>query len=214
MITVAFSFQGPMWSYGATNGGVVSAEKVDLMVSLSDDTKDAEVSIPVRGLDKAALEQAITDNNVTLSLTRDKSKKYLDADMFPHQKDGGELSTWKTQNDTPLFDVVGMEADESNGKISLKVTIDSHCYFYSRGKVDYSAPHTGGGAYLDICGYFNLTANVDGSSIGNVSAKVTPYPSFHTMDEVYADIDAMAAYDTDRYVEKASMSPATKTIVP
>ncbi len=211
MMIVAFSFTGPMasFAYAGTNGGVESADEVDVMISLSADTPGQEALIPVSGMTKAELEAAITDGNVKLELVRDESKPYLDKEMFPYQKDGGELSTWTAQNGSELFTDLVLTAEEDGGELFLKVTFTSNCYFYSRNRKDYSAPHSGGGAYLDVCGYFNLKASVGETALGSASAKVTPYENFHTMDEVYQDIDAMAAYDTTRFVEKYSMGKST-----
>ena len=209
-LVVTFSFAGSFtgFVYAGTNGGVESAEEVDLLVSLSDDMTGLEVSIPVN-VSKEELQTALDANAVTLELVRDKNKEYLDEEMFPFQKDGGELSTWKTQNNTDMFTNVTMKAEGSGDSAQLVVTMDSNCYYYSRGKVDYSAPHTGGGAYLDICGYFDLKAKNGETELGKASAKVTPYQNFHTMKEVYEDIEAIATYDTDRYVSKESMGHST-----
>ena len=209
-LVVTFSFTGSLTSfvYAGTNGGVKSAEEVDLMISLSEDMTGLEVSIPVN-VSKEELQAALDAKTVTLDLVRDKSKEYLEEEMFPFQKDGGELSTWQTQNKTDMFTNVEMKADGSGDAAKLVVTMDSNCYFYSKGKVDYSAPHSGGGAYLDICGYFDLKAMNGEAELGKATAKVTPYLNFHTMKEVYEDIDALAAYDTDRYVKKESMGKST-----
>lgn len=220
MLIVAFSFTGTQYGfvYAGTNGGVVSAEEVDLMVSLTDDMAGTEVTIPV-DMSKADLQKAIDEGKVSLSLVRDRSKFYVDEEMYPNLKDGGDLSEWKTQRDTEkyggtndMFTDIKYEA----GDKSLKVTMDINCYFYGSKRYtvqadlkDYSAPHGEGGPYIDLCGYFNLNANVDGKTIGTATAKVTPYPSYHTMWEVYNDIDAMAAYDGSRYVEKKSMGKST-----
>ena len=209
-LIVTFSFAGTAsaFVYAGPNGGVGSAEEVDLMVSLSDDMTGLEVSIPVN-VSKADLQAALDAGTVTLSLIRDKSKEYLEEEMYPFQKDGGELSTWKTQNNTDMFTNIQMKADGADDAAQLVVTLDSNCYFYSRGKVDYSAPHSSGGAYLDICGYFDLKAMNGETELGKASAKVTPYQNFHTMKEVYEDIDAIAAYETDRYVKKDSLGKST-----
>ena len=50
-------------------------------------------------------------------------------------------------------------------------------------------PHESGGRFMDICGKFSLTAELDGvtlASLENVTIK--PYPSFHTMWEIYDEL--------------------------
>ena len=45
-------------------------------------------------------------------------------------------------------------------------------------------------------------------TLGSVDLKVAPYDNFHTMPEIYDQIDAMVSYaaeNTDLYVEKLSM---------
>ena len=84
------------------------------------------------------------------------------------------------------------------------------CYFANRsGSVDYSAPHSNGGAYLDLCGYYTLRVTADGKDIASCHAKVVPYDSFRTVYELYDDLEALAAMDTDLYVSKESMGQTT-----
>ena len=75
--------------------------------------------------------------------------------------------------------------------------------------MDYSAPHSNGGAYLDLCGYYTLHVTAGEKAVGSVHAKVVPYDSFRTVYELYDDIDALAAMDTDLYVAKESMGHTT-----
>ena len=52
-----------------------------------------------------------------------------------------------------------------------------------------------------------LTA--DGKDIASCHAKVVPYDSFRTVYELYDDLEALAAMDTDLYVSKESMGQTT-----
>ncbi len=36
-------------------------------------------------------------------MDKDETKEYVDADQYPNQTKGGELSTWQTSKKTPLF---------------------------------------------------------------------------------------------------------------
>jgi hypothetical protein len=188
----------------------------DLQFSLSEDA-EKEFLIPVEGMTKAELEAAIEAGTIKLSLDRDAEKPYpndqYEEDMFPNQKDGGALDTWKTQNNTDMFTDIAMSAVEEDGEVFLKVALNSNCYFYSRGKVDYSAPHANGGAYLDVCGYFDMSAFNGETALGSIPAKVVPYYDFHTMDEVYAEIDAMEMVNAttayNRFVKQYSMGQST-----
>lgn len=49
----------------------------------------------------------------------------------------------------------------------------------------------------------------DGKDIASCHAKVVPYDSFRTVYELYDDLEALAAMDTDLYVSKESMGQTT-----
>ncbi|MCQ2447765.1 MAG: M14 family metallopeptidase [Oscillibacter sp.] len=190
---------------------------VDAIVSLSADQKFS-VDIPVSGKTLEQVNAAIAAGKVALSLVRDASKPYANPVLYPNMKDGGALESWKTQGGTPMFDNVKMSASTKNGKVVLTVTSDINCYFYKTDwygnvsdTVDYSVPHTNGGSYLDNCGYFNLSASVDGSKVGSSLVKVAPYENFHTMWEIYKDLETVAANGAKNglYTKLASMGKST-----
>ena len=101
-------------------------------------------------------------------------------------------------------------AFDDDGKVSLVLYLNISCYFANRsGSVNYSAPHSNGGAYLGLCGYYTLRVTADGKDIVSCHAKVVPYDSFRTVYELYDDLEALAATDTDLYVSKESMGQTT-----
>ena len=161
-----------------------------------------QARIPVSMTEEAAAQAA---GKAEWSLLRDSGKAYLDPVLYPNQTAGGGLSDWVcSDGETPFFTNVVSFAETVDGQVYLSVSFDSVCYFGS----DASVPHSNGGAYLDVCGYFRLTALVDGKALGSAPVKITPYDNFHTMPEIYAQIDAMVSYaaeNTDLYVEKRSM---------
>ena len=89
------------------------------------------------------------------------------------------------------------------------MTFRNNCYFYDRnGNADLSVPHSNGGTYMDVSGYFRLTAESGDETLGYAELKIAPYDNFHTMSEIYDEIDKIvdfAADETDLYVEKFSM---------
>ncbi|MGM9639027.1 MAG: hypothetical protein ACI3XT_05490, partial [Butyricicoccaceae bacterium] len=198
----------------------VAAGSYDVVcqIPLAEDTEDMTVSIPVDGMTVDALQALIDGEEVTLQLVRNAERPYVDAGQYPNQQNGGDLTTdWQTMNETPLFTDVKMAAVESEGKAALEVSFDVNCYFYNTrsNTVDYSAPHSNGGAYLDICGYFTLSAQQDGKVLGSVETKVVPYDNFHTMAEIYAELDEMVdfgAENTDLYVQRFSMGTSSGEI--
>lgn len=75
-------------------------------------------------------------------------------------------------------------------------------------------PHVTGGPYIDLCGSFELVATVGGKQVDlgtRATVTIKPYASFHTMWEVYDEIDAIAklgdnnASTSRPYVAKYSM---------
>ena len=151
------------------------------------------------------------DAGLSLSLDRDTQRGYLNPEKFPNPYQGGPLDSWKTQRDTQMFQVddYGFAFDD-DGKVSLVLYLNISCYFANRsGSVDYSAPHSNGGAYLNLCGYYTLRVTADGKDIASCHAKVVPYDSFRTVYELYDDLEALAAMDTDLYVSKESMGQTT-----
>lgn len=52
-----------------------------------------------------------------------------------------------------------------------------------------SIPHESGGRFLDICGEFTLTAELDGVTLASLThVTIKPYASFHTMWEMYDEM--------------------------
>ena len=180
--------------------------------------KDVSLSIPVSGMSKEALNAAITAGTLTLALERDDSRPYVNEDLFPYAYAGGDLNSWMTEGkDEHQFTDIKLTANEKNGKAVLDVAFHVNNYFYSTNRrtgvstPDYSVPHVTGGYYIDLCGYFDLTAKNSGKAIGSASVKVAPYESFNTMWEIYKELDAIAAAGTKNglYVEKFSMGQST-----
>ena len=168
------------------------------MISLTE-ARSFRVEIPVDG--------DVNPADVEWKLVRNLDKPYNDAEKYPNQIQEGTLEDWKTNRNANFFDIESVAVEDGN----LVLTFKNNIYFGS----DPSAPHSAGGAYLDTCGWFYLTASVDGEELGAAEVKITPYDSFHTMAEVYEDIDAMvdfAADNTDLYVERFSMGQSSGDI--
>ena len=181
---------------------------IDWQISLAEDAT-ATVTLPTN-LTENELAAAM-DVGLSLSLDRDTQRGYLNPEKFPNPYQGGPLDSWKTQRDTQMFQVddYGFAFDD-DGKVSLVLYLNISCYFANRsGSVDYSAPHSNGGAYLGLCGYYTLRVTADGKDIASCHAKVVPYDSFRTVYELYDDLEALAAMDTDLYVSKESMGQTT-----
>lgn len=179
--------------------------------------QSVELDIPVSGVSLEELETAVSDNAVSLSLVRDAGRPYVNPELYPYAFAGGALSEWKTTADTPQFSDVTLAAEEADGAAALHVSFTVNNYFYSTDwwtgttSADYSVPHTNGGYYIDVCGYFDLTATLNETVIGTAPVKIAPYENFNTMWEIYKELDAIAETGTQNglYAEKLSMGLST-----
>ena len=193
---------------------------VDATITLVTDEngKDVSLSIPVSGMTKDALAAAVSAGTVSLSLERDDSRPYVNEELFPYAYAGGDLDSWMTEGkDEHQFTDIKLTANEKNGKTVLDVSFHVNNYFYSTNRrtgvttPDYSVPHVNGGYYIDLCGYFGLTAKNSGKVIGSAPVKVAPYENFNTMWEIYKELDTIVANGTKNglYVEEFSMGQST-----
>lgn len=190
----------------------VSGEGKDI-ISLAEG-REYKASIPI----SADVDPA----TITCTMVKDSSKSYVSKELFPNQTEGGALSTWICDDGkTPFFNEVKTSVSDSNGQKTLVAEFSTNDFFYGydwytgESYPDNSAPHDEGGAYLDSCGYFNLTAtDAQGNVIGSVPVKIAPYDSFHTMDEIYTELDEMvaAAKDSGVFVQKYSMGKSSGDI--
>ena len=159
---------------------------------------------------------------VTWTMVKDSSKSYVSKELFPNQTEGGSLDSWICDDGkTKFFGEVKTSVKDENGQKVLVAEFGTNDFFFGydwyTGEMypDNSAPHDEGGAYLDSCGYFKLTAtDKDGKVLGSVPVKIAPYDSFHTMDEIYTELDEMvaAAKDSGIFVQKYSMGKSSGDI--
>ena len=190
----------------------VSGEGKDI-ISLAEG-REYKASIPISA--------DVDPSTITWTMVKDSSKSYVSKELFPNQTEGGALSTWICDDGkTPFFNEVKTSVSDSNGQKTLVAEFSTNDFFYGydwytgESYPDNSAPHDEGGAYLDSCGYFNLTAtDAQGNVIGSVPVKIAPYDSFHTMDEIYTELDEMvaAAKDSGVFVQKYSMGKSSGDI--
>lgn len=164
----------------------------------------------------------VDSSAVTWTMVKDSSKSYVSKELFPNQTEGGSLDSWICDDGkTKFFGEVKTSVKDENGHKVLVAEFGTNDFFFGydwyTGEMypDNSAPHDEGGAYLDSCGYFKLTAtDKDGKVLGSVPVKIAPYDSFHTMDEIYTELDDMvaAAKDSGIFVKKYSMGKSSGDI--
>lgn len=108
--------------------------------------------------------------------------------MFPNEKETIDFATIKFsdmyENDQP-FSMKHFKTTLDGAELKLDFTTSPVLYSQKE-----EIPHEGGGRYLDICGQFTLTAELDGETLASLE-KVTikPHASFHTMWEIYDELD-------------------------
>ncbi len=210
MIFSVFAWQTNAVSFGAEvqNETAVfkNAESGGNVIALTE-SRTFTAEILLNG-DSFVSQTDIDSGKIVWSLNRDSEKMYVDSELFPHQTAGGPLSTWKTAEGADFFYDIETSLKTEGENTYLCVTFKNNCYFGS----DPSTTHSEGGDYLDICGYFNLEAEKNGRKIGAAAVKIVPYDSFHTMAEIYDEIDKMEEFanqETDLYVKKFSMGQSS-----
>lgn len=74
---------------------LASAYEVDMQIPLAADSHDVEISIPVTGKTQDELTQLIDEGSISLSLTRNEQRPYVDKELYPNQSQGGPLDQWR-----------------------------------------------------------------------------------------------------------------------
>ena len=164
-------------------------------------------------VDMTEAEAQAVASTVTWSLDYDAALVYVDPELYPNHTQGGPLESWTLRDgEGNLFTDVETTAETVDGQVYLKVTFTNNYYYdlFADLPNNLRGYQTNGGTYLDLCGWYDLTAaSPDGAVLGSVSGvKITPYDEFHTMQELYDSIDELVAYaqeNTDLYVVRESM---------
>ena len=174
------------------------------------DARTFQAMLPVDMTEEEAQAAAET---VVWSLDYDEASGYVDPELYPNHTQGGALDTWKLRDgEGNLFTDIKTEAVTQDGQVYLKLTFATDYYYdlFADLPNNLRGFQTNGGTYLDLCGWYDLTATAaDGTVLGAVEGiKITPYDDFNTMQEIYDSIDALVDYaeeNTDLYVVKESM---------
>ncbi len=174
------------------------------------DARTFQAMLPVDMTEEEAKAAAET---VVWSLDYDEASGYVDPELYPNHTQGGALDTWKLRDgEGNLFTDIKTEAVTQDGQVYLKLTFATDYYYdlFADLPNNLRGFQTNGGTYIDLCGWYDLTATAaDGTVLGAVEGiKITPYDDFNTMQEIYDSIDALVDYaeeNTDLYVVKESM---------
>ena len=174
------------------------------------DARTFQAMLPVDMTEEEAQAAAET---VVWSLDYDEASGYVDPELYPNHTQGGTLDSWTLKDgEGNLFTDVQTEAVTQDGQVYLKLTFANDYYYdlFADMPNNLRGYQTNGGTYLDLCGWYDLTATAaDGTVLGAVEGiKITPYDDFNTMKELYESMDELVAYaeeNTDLYVVKESM---------
>ncbi|MBR5534978.1 MAG: S-layer homology domain-containing protein [Ruminiclostridium sp.] len=188
-------------------------------LSLSENTTIA-VSVPVSA-DVLAAAQA---EGATVTWTLERVASYAnpaegfkvllgESEMYPNEPDvidplnvPAAYQNYLTVNSVKTVCEPDEEFDDYH---YLTMELDTTA-MQSRGNA--SAPHANGGAYLDVCGEFRVVPTVNGTKIASDTTMIIkPYAGYHTMWEIYAELDRLSTLGDDNantaapYVVKESM---------
>ncbi|MCR5664221.1 MAG: hypothetical protein K6G17_04980, partial [Oscillospiraceae bacterium] len=211
-----------LMSFGACAAPAEDAGAESVLICM-DQSQDVTLSFQLNEAQLAAIEAAGAD---AVEWTLQRTATYANAGeihpingetaLFPNEKDViplkeltyGAPSRWVTPFGV-VADSVTASVDGSTLTLSFSTTAA-----VSRGNV--SIPHSNGGDFLDICGVFTLTGTAGETTVATQeNFTVKPYESYHTMWEIYAEIDRLASLGDDDastakpYVVKKSMGSST-----
>ena len=103
--------------------------------------------------------------------------------MYPNEKETIDFATIRFRFETTL--------DGSTLKLDFTTTP-------VRSRYNDTIPHESGGRFLDICGEFTLTAELDGATLASLThVTIKPYASFHTMWEMFDELLRLAEEGDD-----------------
>ena len=116
--------------------------------------------------------------------------------MFPNEKETIDFATIRFNDMYDSGQPFSMERFETSldgSTLKLDFTATPVTYL---GKV--GIPHESGGRFMDICGTFSLTAELDGETLASLERVVIkPYASFHTMWEMFDGMRRLAGEGDD-----------------
>lgn len=140
--------------------------------------------------------------NVKWTLTREQG--FMDEEKFPFYYKGTDLQEWTKYNSTDkLFQDIQTTVSGSN----IELTFTSGTFFGNSEAVNSYRQQM-----MDYIGDYQLQAIYNDQVIGSTVVKLNAYDSYHTMDELYREIDEiyMEGQTLDNlYVEKYSMGQST-----
>ena len=126
--------------------------------------------------------------------------------LFPNEKETIDFATIKYSDRNESGQPFSMERFETSlDGSTLKLDFTTTPV---KGMVNEGIPHESGGRFLDICGEFTLTAELDGVTLASLEhVIIKPYASFHTMWEIFDELVRLAGEGDD---DKTTPRPYVK----
>ena len=191
-------------AFASETGTAAGEEKAELFVPLTEKTSKS-LAFPLTEEQAALVEKAGADK-VTWTLHRlAPYANPADGNFIPLH---GEEKMFPNEKETIDFAAIrfsdAYESDQAFSMESFNTTLDGSTLkldfttipVKSNGKI--SIPHESGGRFLDICGDFALTAELDGVTLASVEhVTIKPYASFHTMWEIFDELQRLAEEGDD-----------------
>ena len=116
--------------------------------------------------------------------------------MYPNEKETIDFATIRFDGANGYGQPFSMERFETTldgSALKLDFTTTPVKYGFND-----SIPHESGGRFLDICGEFTLTAELDGAALASLThVTIKPYASFHTMWEMFDELLRLAEEGDD-----------------
>ena len=175
-----------------------------LFLSLTEQTSES-LSFPLTKEQASKVEQAGADK-VTWTLHRTepyanpKDGNFIplrgEDTMFPNEQetiDFASISFSSMSDPDRPFCMERFETSLDGSALKLDFTATP---VVSLGKV--GIPHENGGRFMDICGEFSLTAELDGDTLASLEhVTIKPYASFHSMWEIFDEMLRLAEEGDD-----------------
>ncbi len=194
LILPTMTAAGPALAAAVVQQAVIeNAGQGDEAIALME-ARSFQVQVKISDMEKSALEAAVSGNQVSWSLSREKGLQ--DEQMFPHQFLGGPLEAWQTvataaQPQQPLFTNIKNSVIQKDG-LYLQLTFDAAAMFGYNG-VDNRDRRLVRNTILDYTGEYVLSCAVNGEVKGETALQVRPYDSFKTQSQIDAELDDLAA---------------------
>lgn len=116
--------------------------------------------------------------------------------MFPNEKETIDFATityGEIYESEPPFSMERFKTSLDGTTLKLEFATSPVIYMGNEGM-----PHESSGRFMDICGQFNLTAELDGDTLASIeNVTIKPYASFHTMWEMYDELERLGGEGDD-----------------